>query len=116
MSVAATTVYTSSGALTATGDSGDLTVSSYSELSLDCNISAVSGSSPTLQLFVDRKGADNTYYPIWQSASIGATTKVSTSIGAGLAYNQGFGSTIKLRWVIGGSSPSFTASFSIIGK
>lgn len=116
MSVAATTVYTSSVTLTASGETSDLPVSSYAELALDCNITASSGGSPTLQLFVDRKGADNVYYPIWQSSVFSATGKVSTSIGAGLAYAQGFGSTIKLRWVIGGSTPSFTVSTSIIAK
>lgn len=115
--MSATTVYTrASAAATGNGDSGDLTVSSYVELAIDANITAVSGSSPTLQFFLDRKGSDGIYYPIWNSSSITATGQVSASVGAGLATAQSFNATVKLRWVIGGSSPSFTFSASIIGK
>lgn len=106
-----------SAAATVSGNSGDLVVDAYTELAVDANLSVVTGTSPTIQFFVDRKGADGFYYPIWQQSSASTTTgMVSTSIGAGCASNQAFGATIRLRWVIGGTSPSWTFSFSIIGK
>ena len=112
-----TTVYMhASSAETANGNSGDLGVSNYTELAVDINITVVSGTTPTCQFFVDRKDANNVYNPLWQSSSFTATGSVSTSIGAGLAYAQSLGATVKLRWVIGGASPSFAFSISIQGK
>jgi hypothetical protein len=103
-------------AQTASGNSLDLSVSSYVELIVDCNIAAVVGTDPILQFFLDRKGADSIYYPIWQSVTFTGTGQTSTSVGAGMSIAQGFGSTVRLRWVIGGSGASFTFSSSIIGK
>ena len=114
---ASTVLNQASAAQTANGNSADLSVGQYTELTIDCNITAVAGVNPTLQFFLDRKGADNVYYPIWQSVTVVATGQLSTSIGAGMSIAQGFGSTVRLRWIIsGGSGQSFTFSTSIIGK
>src|SRR5260221_338696 len=101
-----------------TQNSGDLTVGAYTEISLDINTTAQAGTSPTLQIFYERKAADGIYYVLWQSAVLTtATNTVSTSIGAGMAYNQSLGVTGRLRWVVGGSAtPTFTFSASIQGK
>lgn len=113
----ATIVTQNSAAFTASGNSGDQAVGPYDEMSVDINITANSGTSQTIQFFVDRKGSDNVYYPIWQSSSITTTNQaVSTSIGPGCAVAQSLGATIHLRWVIGGTSPSYTFSFSLQGK
>ncbi len=116
-------VYTlASGALTASGNSGDLTVGPYTEISLDINITAQSGTGPTIQFFYERKGAEASpvYYPLWQSAvftsSVSLPNPISTSIGAGMAYNQSLGLTGRLRWVIAGTTPSWTLSANIYGK
>ena len=113
---AATVLNQASAAQTANGNSADLVVGSYAELTIDVNVTGVSGTSPTLQVFVDRKGADGVYYPIWQCVTITAATMVSTTIGAGMSIAQGFGSLVRLRWIIGGTSASVTFSGSIIGK
>src|SRR5258708_3672271 len=101
-----------------TQNSGDLTVGAYTEISLDINTTAQAGTSPTLQIFYERKAADGIYYVLWQSAVLTtATNTMSTSIGAGMAYNQSLGVTGRLRWVVGGSAtPTFTFSASIQGK
>lgn len=105
-----------SGAITSNGNSSDLNVANYSELLIDANITAVAGTTPTLQLFIDRKAADGNYYPIWNSPSITATGQASDSIGAGLNKAQSFAGTVRVRWVLGGTTPSFTLSISLIGK
>ena len=116
--MSAYTVYTQAPGtiLAANGNSGSLNVGNYNEMAADANITAVSGSTPTLQLFIDREGADGVWYPIWQSSTLTSTTQVSTSIGPGTNIAQFFGSTIRWRWVVGGGSPSFTLSSSIIAK
>lgn len=105
-----------SAAATTSNNSGDLAVDSFSELALDINITAVSGTTPTIQFFVDRKGNDGIYYVIYTGSSINTVQAVSTSLGAGMAQSVSFGTTARLRWVIGGTTPSFTFSASIIGK
>jgi hypothetical protein len=113
---ATTVLNQASVAQVASGNSADLAVGGYAELTVDVNVTSLSGTSPTLQMFVDRKGADGVYYPIWQSATITAATAVSTTIGAGMSIAQGFGSLVRLRWVIGGTGPNVTFSGSMIGK
>ncbi|SRR6266487_31118 len=116
----ATAVYSLASTQTSgsTQNSGDLTVGAYTEISLDINTTAQSGTSPTLQLFYERKGADGIYYVLWQSAVLTvAANTLSTSIGSGMAYNQSLGLTGRLRWVVGGSAtPTYTFSANIQGK
>lgn len=102
-------------AQTTSGDSGDLDISLIESIALDINITAVSGSSPTLQFFVDRKGADGIYYSIWQSPVLSTTGQASTTIGAFCVVDQSLGALVRIRWTIAGTSPSFTFSISILG-
>jgi hypothetical protein len=98
---------------------GPYVVGPYAELAVDVNITAKTGTAPTIQFFVDRIGADSIAYNIWSSSVISNTApaQVSTSIGSGFAVNQSFGSSIQFRWIIGGSAtPGFTFSVSILAK
>jgi hypothetical protein len=109
-----------SAAQTTSGTSADLAVGPYAEIAIDLTITADSGTGQTIQFFWDRKGADGNYYPLWQSNQLASTIstpyQISTSIGAGMAYNQSLGSTGRLRWVIAGTTPSWTFSASVVGK
>jgi hypothetical protein len=107
-----------SAAQTANGNAAGLAVGPFCELAVDINITASSGTSPTIQFFVDRLGADGTtYFTIWSSSVINTSpTVVSTAIGAGLSVAQSFGAMARFRWVVTGTTPSFTFSASIVGK
>ena len=105
-----------SAAQTANGNTANLSVSQYHELAVGVNITAVTGTSPSMTLNVDTLGADGIWYTIYTSSAQTAAGAVVTSIGAGLATNQSFGQTIRLRWTITGTTPSFTFSASILGK
>ena len=85
---AATSLNQALAAQTVNGNSADLAVGQFTELTIDCNITAVAGINPTLQFFLDRKGADAVYYPIWQSVTFTTTGQVSTSVGAGMTIAQ----------------------------
>lgn len=115
---AAVTVATQASALqTANGNSADLAVGSFAELAIDINLTGNQGTSPTIQFFVERKGADGVYYAIYSGSVLSATGPQSISLGAGCATNQAFGAVARLRWIIGGTStPGWTFSYSIIGK
>jgi hypothetical protein len=105
-----------SGAVTASGDVGDLDVSKCAQIAVDINISAISGTTPTIQFFVDRKDANGLYFNLWQSNVVSATGQASASIGPFMTMAQSLGSTVKLRYTITGTTPSATFSVSVLGR
>jgi len=114
-----TVLFLASTAYTAGATNGPYVVGPYTELAVDVNITAKTGTTPTIQFFIDRVGADGIAYNIWSSSVVSNTapTQVSASIGSGFSTNQSFGANIQFRWVIGGSAtPGYTLSCSIIGK
>ena len=107
-----------SATVSSSGNSDDLDVSLLKRIAVDINITAQSGTSPTVQFFVDRKDAAGNYSQIWSSSVISASTAtVSTTIGPKCTVTEILGFTVRIRWVIGGSgSPSKTFSISIQGR
>lgn len=104
--------------LTANGQSADLDVSKYIEIDCFLNITAASGTTPTLTFDLDAKAPDgsNTYASV---ISFGAKTATGLTLKSlcGAATDKGFGNIVRLRWsAIGGTTPSFTVNFSMIGK
>jgi hypothetical protein len=97
-------------------DSGPLTVGFYSELAVDVSITAVSGTTPSATFSVDRQGADLLWYTVYTSAAQTVAGTLSTSVGVGAVTNTAFGDTVRLRWTITGTTPSFTFTASIKGK
>ena len=101
-----------SGAETASGQSGDIDVGQflYGELCVDTT--AVAGTTPTLDVYIE--GKDETsgkYKVIWQPAQITAIGTAWATTLATLAFRL-----IRIRWVIAGTTPSFTFSAALSGK
>lgn len=111
-----TVLNTPSSAIITTTVSANLTVGNYKELAIDVNISAITGTTPTYQILLDRLGADGIYYNIYTGTAITAIGVVSVSLGIGASTNVSFGNVIRIREVVGGGTPSFTRSMSVIGK
>lgn len=108
---------------TANGNTSDISWGAFTELALDALVTNQQGTSPTLQILLDRKDAAGNYEPVWQSSvtsvSTASTTNVpiSSSIGVGLAIAQSFAATGRIRWIIGGSAtPGAQFNISLIGK
>lgn len=99
-----------------TATAADLPTGTFSEIAVDVNLSALTGTAPTFQVFVDRKGADGVYYQIFQGTSLTAAGTTMTSIGMGAATNHSCGLFLRLRIVVGGTTPNATFSASIVGK
>lgn len=118
--MSAQTIWTQASQLiTASGNSGPLSVGNFAEIAVDVNITSKQGTTPTVEFYIDRLGVDGVYYNIWDSTIISNTapTTKSDSIGAGLNVSKSFAGTIQFRWAIGGSSsPGYTYSVSLIGK
>ena len=112
-SVVATIV---SAANTASGSTADLAVGRLAALGVDVNVTAVSGSSPSISFVLERKGSDGIYYPLASPAALTAAGQISLSVGRGLTTAAALGTAVRLRWVITGTTPSFTFSASIVGK
>lgn len=107
-----------SQAYTATGNSGDIQVAgpligATDELAFDANVSAVSGTTPSLTLSIQRKGADGNYYTIWTGTALTAAGPQSASIGKGQATNADFDAIVRIVWTISGTTPSFTMTLSL---
>lgn len=99
----------SSKAVSTSGDSGPLEVGPLTTLAADVNCTAVAGGG-TATVFVDRLGADGVWYPIWSPTAISGAGNTSTSIGPGCATAAVVTSTIRFRWVISGTSVTFSVS------
>ncbi len=114
--VTTTVLNQASAAQTANGMSATLAVGAYRELLVTVNVSAVAGTSPTLTLALDSLGADGVWYTLWTSAAITAVGQTIASLGIEASTNTAFGASVRLRWTIGGTTPSFTFSASITGR
>lgn len=114
--LSATVLNTVSAAIAVTTTSADLTVGPYKELAIDVNISAITGTTPSYTLSVNRKGADGVYYPIYTGTALTAVGKITVSLGVGAETNKAFGNTIQVVETVAGTTPSVTRSVSIIGK
>lgn len=103
-----------SAARTTTGQSTALTgFGAADRLMLQVNVTAASGTTPTLLLTVE----DSLDGTAWRGTTSGSTAvATSASITATGTYwfhvNAGtnFGDRIRLKWTIGGTTPSFTFS------
>jgi hypothetical protein len=106
-----------SAVVSANGNSDDLDVNLLKKIAVDINITAQSGTSPTVQFIVERKGASGVYFPIWQSSVISALGPLSITIGPKCMVTEVLGMSVRIRWIIGGSaSPSKTFLISIQGR
>jgi len=103
---------------TTSGNSSDFNVGAFDQLLILITFTAASGTSPTVQFFLDSKDTLGNYYAVWTGSPITViTTPLIVPIGAGLTTNNvAFGITARLRWAITGTSPSWTFGGNVIGK
>jgi len=92
-----------SGTVTANGNSADIDVSNYSAAELILKVTGVSGTTPTLNIYIEGKFDTTGDYKVLFSQE-GITT-------TGIWYftiTQLIFKTIRVKWVVGGTTPSFT--------
>jgi len=101
----------SSGARTADGNTSDIDIGRflYGEFCLD--VTAVSGTTPTLDVYIEAKDQlSGKYKVIWSQTGINAVGTFWSGV-LTLPYKY-----VRARWVIGGTSPSFTFSIGLEAK
>lgn len=103
-------------AIAASGNSGDFQVDNFDQLAIDVNVSAISGTTPTVTLSYQRKGSDGIYYTIWTGTAISTVSTQSTSIGIGGPTNHSVGYIGRISWTVAGTTPSVTFTVSVYGK
>lgn len=101
-----------SQAETANGNSATFDVSANFEGLLVVDITAVAGTSPTANFYFETLDFLSGKYVTVPSVTIAQQTAVGTVVAA--ATN--FGERVRLRWVLGGTTPSFTFTAGFTAK
>lgn len=95
--------------ISASGNSGDITVDLYTELVIDVNLTALTGTS--VAFVVSRKDAFGNYVSIYAPSALTTTGTVAQTIGVGAETNKGFGTTVRIAWTCTAvTSATFTVS------
>jgi hypothetical protein len=99
-----------SGTFTSNGNSPDINVDNFSSVRFWVRVTAASGTSPTLAIHIEGKYEQTGEYETLVSRT-GITATGSYLIGQvdNLVFRF-----IRIRWVVGGTSPSFT--FTVTGQ
>jgi hypothetical protein len=98
-------------------DGPDLT--GFHELFVGATAGGESGTTPTLDVYLDLLGPDGNYYQVAHLTQLTSSVLSAwTSVGSGMTNNVSLTSTGRLRWAIGGSgSPEFTGvTFVVTGR
>lgn len=104
------TVAVASAARTATGSSGSIDVGHQDFLSLMLDVTAVSGTTPSLTLSVEWSHDGAT----WFTADPVDTFTAVTASGKKVKLFQVKGTVARVTWTISGTTPSFTFSVTSI--
>lgn len=92
-----------SGTVTASGNSADIDVSTVSALDVELKVTAVSGTTPTMDVYIEGKfEATGDYKTLASQTGITGTGTWFFTINP-LIFRY-----IRVRWNVGGTSPSFT--------
>lgn len=100
-------------ARTATGNVAVETPLNATEATVSVNVTAASGTSPTLTVAFQQQDANGVWYDAGVTASITATGTARFAVGPGTANGFPLGGSQRLSWTIGGVSPSFTFQVSV---
>lgn len=93
------------------------TPSEMTAVQVGINVTAASGTSPTLTPFLEVLGGDGVWYPVWTHAALTAAGQVVAAVGPMASSNPAvFTGQARLRLETGGTTPSFTLSASVNGQ
>jgi hypothetical protein len=99
-----------SGTVTSSGNTADIDVSLYSSVRIMVKVTSVSGTSPTLDVYVEGKyEATGDYVPLLSITGITSTGVYELGQLDNLCFRY-----IRVRWVVGGTTPSFT--FAVVAQ
>jgi hypothetical protein len=97
--------------ITANGKSSTYDVWSYKQLDVTIYVSAVSGTSPTITFYVDVLDSLGNVIKSYAGSTLSAVGSDYITI-----TGTTIGRYVRVRWVVGGTSPSFTVNVELVGK
>jgi len=98
-----------SGTVSASGNTADIDFSNYTVVEIELKVTSVSGTNPTLSVYIEGKFEDTgDYKPLVYQENITGTGIWFFTI-TKLAFRY-----IRVRWVVSGTSPSFT--FTVVAQ
>lgn len=100
------------GTQSGSGTSGYVEVGEYDEALVTLNVTAASGSSPTLAVKLQVSDDSGT---TWYDLPNGSFTQATGATTQALAITN-FGDILRANFTIGGTSPSFTFALKVMGK
>jgi len=109
MSYTSRGTFLASAARTTSGNSGAIDLSYADDVLVFLNVTAATGTSPTLDVKVYTVDDDGTEYEI-------AAFTQKTAVGKEAKAISVFGSKLKIGYTIGGTTPSFTFAVTYIAK
>jgi hypothetical protein len=92
-----------SGTVTASGSTADIDLSLYSILEVEIKVTSVSGTAPTLDVYIEGKFEVTGDYKVLASQTGITSTGVWFFVVNPLAFRF-----VRIRWLVSGTSPSFT--------
>lgn len=93
----------------------EFSTAAISHVQVGINVSAVSGTSASLQPYLEVLGADNVWYTVWKPSAITAAGQSVAVVGPDAANSAVFAANARLRLEVSGTTPSFTLSASVNG-
>lgn len=108
---AASSLVESTAALTANGNTADLALGSAAGLTLLVVVTAApGGTAPTLQVFLEAKTSAGAY------ATLGQTASLTAAGSAVVTFTGPLPASGRVRWVVGGTAPSFPADIQLLAR
>jgi hypothetical protein len=97
-----------SGTVTANGNTADIDVSIYSILEIEVKVTSVGGTTPTLDVYIEGKFELTGDYKVLASVTGITSTGIWFIVINPLTFRL-----VRVRWVVGGTSPSFTFTVAV---
>lgn len=100
-----------SAAATATGQSSGIDLGRYIEAVAELNVTAASGTSPTLDVKFQTSDDDADWYDM-----DAAFAQITAAAKPAVLKMTNFGRYVRAVWTIGGTTPSFTFTLKLVAK
>jgi len=103
-----------SAAQTVTFNSGDIVLDeATAALLFLMNVSAITGTTPSMVATIDGKGPDGVYYNLYTAAAVTTVSQTKAQIGPALPVNVELTPVIRVSFAIAGTTPSVTMSATV---
>lgn len=101
--------FLASAARTVTGNSGEFNLYDHDEALVFLNVTAASGTSPTLNVKVQTKDPNGDWYDLVSFTQATAAAKEAKPVTV-------YGETLRIAYTVAGTTPSFTFTVTAIAK